>query len=158
MAGDPSAPNVAKPSAASDQLQVSSTPPGARVFIDGADQGITPVKLPGTADRHTMALLLPGHDLYLAEVDGQGVFDIKLKPVTPSSGSARIMVIRCKAKERYYVYVDGQPSGMTCPTERIHTNIGQHLVEVYDIVTESRTKFDVNVKDDRLSFRVRIDP
>jgi serine/threonine-protein kinase len=150
-------PVTAKPTATSDKLQITSKPSGARVFIDGADQGTTPVKLDGSADRHTMVLLAPGHDLYIGEVDGHGVFDIQLKPITPTGGNAGIKVLKCKAKERYYVYVDGAPTGMTCPTERIDTVVGQHTVEVYDIVTDSRRKFDVFVKDERLSARVRID-
>jgi eukaryotic-like serine/threonine-protein kinase len=150
-------PPEVKPTQTSDKLEIKSKPAGARVFIDGADQGATPVKLGGSADRHTMVLFAPGHDLYIGEVDGHGVFDIALKSVTPTGGHAGIKVIKCKAKERYYVYVDGAPTGMTCPTERIDTVVGPHTVEVYDIVTDSRRKFDINVKDERLSARVRID-
>jgi len=146
-----------QPTKTSDQLQINSKPAGARVFIDGADQGTSPVKLPGSNDRHTMVVLSPGHELYIGEVDGHGVFDIALKQVTPSGGHAGIKVIKCKAKERYYVYVDGNPTGMTCPTERIDTVVGPHTVEVYDIVTDSRRKWDITVKDERLSARVRID-
>jgi len=145
------------PTQASDMLQVSSKPKGARVFIDGADQGTTPIKVPGTADQHTLAVLLPGHELYLAEVKGQGAYDVALKPITPNGGHAGIKVQKCKDKERYYVYVDGLPTGMTCPTERIDTNVGPHTVEVYDIVTETRRKFDIVVKDERLSVRVKIE-
>jgi hypothetical protein len=126
------------------------------VFIDGADQGTTPVKLAGSTDRHNIALLLPGHDLYVAEIDGHGQFSINLTPVTPSGGRAGIKVLKCK-KERYYVFVDGKPTGMLCPTERIHTSLGPHTVEVYDAVTESRQKFDIDIKQDRLSFRVRLE-
>jgi serine/threonine-protein kinase len=147
---------VVAPSGASDQLEISSTPAGARVFLDGADQGTTPVKIPGTADRHNIALLMPGHDLYQAEVDGHGKFSIDLKSVTPSGGPAGIKVLKCK-KDRYYVFVDGKPTGMLCPTERIHTTLGAHTVEVYDAVSETRQKFDINVPDDRLSVRVRIE-
>jgi len=126
------------------------------VFLDGADQGTTPVKLAGSSDRHTISLMLPGHDLYVAEVDGHGKFAIELKAVTPSGGPAGIKVLKCK-KDRYYVFVDGKPTGMLCPTERIHTTLGPHTVEVYDAVSESRQKFDINVADDRLSVRVRIE-
>lgn|GEM_PF-1448066 len=147
---------VATP-ASSDSLAIASTPGGARVFIDGADQGVTPVKLSGSADRHTMALLLPGHELYVAEVDGHGAFAIPLKPVTPTGGRAGIKVIKCKDKARYYIFVDGKPTGMTCPSERIDTTVGPHTVEVYDVVTETRRKWDVNVADERLSYRVRVD-
>jgi hypothetical protein len=77
--------------------------------------------------------------------------------VTPGGGPAGIKVIKCKDKDRYYVFVDGKPTGMTCPTERIEVPTGTHTVEVYDLQTESRKKWDVNVEDTRLSFRVRVE-
>lgn len=151
---DASPPDAAKPA----ELSIVSMPPGARVFLDGANVGMTPLKLPGTPDRHTVALLLTDHELYVAELDGQGTFTIPLKKVTPGHDYAGIKVIRCKDKDRYYVYVDGKPSGQTCPTERIYTTLGKHTVEVYDIVTETRRKWDIDIKDGRLSYRIRIDP
>ncbi len=155
-AGSAAKPVVA-PTGSSDSLAIASTPAGARVFIDGADQGVTPVKLSGSSDRHTMALLAPGYELYVAEVDGHGAFAIPLKAVTPTGGNAGIKVIKCKDKARYYIFVDGKPTGMTCPSERIDTSIGPHTVEVYDLVTETRRKWDINVTDERLSYRVRVD-
>jgi hypothetical protein len=152
----PPPPTVA-PVAPSDALEIASTPAGARVFLDGADQGVTPVKLPGSADHHTLALLLAGHELYTAQVDGHGKLQLELKSVTPHGGPAGIKVITCKDKERYYVFVDGAPTGMTCPTERIHTELGTHTVEVYDVVSESRQKWDINITDTRLSYRVRVE-
>jgi hypothetical protein len=80
----------------SDQLVITSTPSRARVFLDGADVGATPLKLPGTPDRHTIAVLMAGHELYVAQVDGHGSFAIPLKEVTPSGGPAGIKVTRCK--------------------------------------------------------------
>ena len=127
------------------------------MFLDGADMGTTPLKQPGTADRHTLAIMLPNHELYVAQVDGKGSFAIPLKEVTPTGGPAGIKVLKCKDKDRYYVFVDGKPTGMTCPTERIETEVGPHVVEVYDVTNDSRRKFDIDVKDTRLSYRVKID-
>jgi serine/threonine protein kinase len=148
---------VITPTGPSDQLSITSTPPGAHVFLDGADVGQTPVSLPAANDRHTIALLLPGHELYIAEVDGKGTFAIPLQEVTPSGGPAGIKVLRCKDKDRYYVFVDGKPTGQLCPTERIEVELGPHTVEVYDAVSESRKKWDIVVKDTRLSHRVKIE-
>lgn len=150
--------NTATPTGASDQLQISSKPAGAHVFIDGADQGTSPVKLPGSNDRHTLAVMLPGHDLYVAEVDGHGVFDIDLKEVekAPKGSYAGIKVLKCK-KDRFYVYLDGKGTGQMCPTERINTSVGPHTVEVYDIVTETRRKFDITTKDEGASERIRLE-
>jgi serine/threonine protein kinase len=140
-----------------DTLSIASTPPGARVFLDGSDHGATPAKLPGSPDRHNIALLLAGHELYVAQVDGHGTFQIPLKEVTPTNGPAGIKVLRCKDKDRYYVFVDGKPTGQTCPTERIGCEVGPHTVEVYDVVSETRRKWDIVVKDTRLSFRIRVE-
>jgi hypothetical protein len=150
-------PNVAKPTASSDQLQITSAPAGARVFIDGSDQGTTPVKIPGSTDRHSLAVFSPGHDLYLAVVVGHGVFNVELKPIEKGPKAfGGIKVLKCK-KDRYYVYVDGRATGMTCPTERILTTVGAHTVEIYDIVTESRRKFNITVKDEGASERIRLE-
>ncbi len=157
VAAPPIDAGAATPAGNSDQLAISSTPAGARVYLDGSDTGVTPVKLPGSPDRHTIALLLPGHDLYIAQVDGHGAFAIPLKEITPTAGPAGIKVIKCKDKDRYYVFVDGKPTGMMCPTERIETDVGPHTVEVYDAVTEVKKKWDVLVKDTRLSARVKVE-
>ena len=153
----PAAPDAATAAAVSDSLSITSTPAGAHVYLDGAETGITPLKLPASADRHTVALLLAGHELYIAQVDGAGAFAIPLKEVTPPGGPAGIKVLKCKDKDRYYVFLDGKPTGQMCPTERIDTDVGAHTVEVYDAVTETRKKFDVVVKDTRLSVRVKIE-
>jgi hypothetical protein len=151
-------PPNATPSQKSDQLEVTTTPPGARVFLDGAEIGKTPMKTPGSADRHTLAVLLPEHELYIAEVDGAGVYNVTLNAVNLPKSGPGIKIETCKAKNRYYIYVDGVASGQTCPTaKRIVTTMGKHVVEVYDIVTETRKKYDVNIVDDRLSVRVKID-
>jgi hypothetical protein len=155
--GGPLAKKPLAPIATGDTLSIDSTPPGARVFIDGSDTGATPLKLPGSPDRHSIALLLAGHELYLAQADGHGTFQVPLKEVTPTNGPAGIKVLRCKDKDRYYVFVDGKHTGQTCPTERIGCEVGPHTVEVYDVVSETRRKWDIVVKDTRLSFRIRVE-
>jgi hypothetical protein len=135
---------------------IDSVPPGARVYVGGADMGVTPVKLPASADRHTIAVFLPGHDLYTAEIDGAKPHTATLVEVTPPDGPAGIKV-RCKTKDRYYVFVDGKPTGQLCPTERVGVGLGSHTVEVYDFVTEDRKEFSARVKETRNSLRVKVD-
>jgi hypothetical protein len=94
----------------SDKLVIHSTPPGAIVYIDGAAEGKTPVTIAGSSDRHTLAIFLAGHDLYLAEVDGTGAHDAKLVAISPPEGPGGIKV-RCKVDDRYYVYLVGKPTG-----------------------------------------------
>ncbi len=140
-----------------DGLAIASTPPGAHVFLDGADRGVTPLKLAALPGRHPLALLLGGHELYVAQVDGTGSFTVPLKAVTPSTGPAGIKVIKCKDANRYYITVDGKPTGMMCPTERIEVATGAHTVEVFDATSATTKKFDIVVTDTRLSYRVRLE-
>ena len=139
-------------------LFIDSTPHGARVFLDGKDVGETPIKLAALPAKHNVALVLAAHDLYVASIDGHGTFTVPLKDIPPWKGNAGIKLLKCTGKDRYYVYVDGKPTGMTCPTERINTTMGPHVVEVYDAQTDSKKKWDVNVPDERLSLRVRVEP
>jgi len=145
-----------QPGGPTDALLIESTPAGAHVYVDGADQGVTPARIAPSADRHSIALVLSGFDLYVAEVDGTGLHRATLTEITPPAGPAGIKV-KCKAKERYYVYVDGKPTGQMCPTERIGVDVGAHTVEVYDLVSEERRSYPARVKDTRVSLRVKVD-
>ena len=137
-------------------LLIESDPPGATVYVDGAEQGETPVKLPASADRHSIAIVKAGHALHTAEIDGSGTHRATLAEVDPPNGPAGIKV-RCKDKNRYYVFVDGAATGQFCPTERIGVETGPHVVEVYDLVSETRRSIKANVKGTRNSVRVRVD-
>lgn len=146
-------PPVAPP--ASDKLVLTSTPP-AQAFLDGADQGTTPITLAATADSHTLAMFAPGHDLYLATIDGSGQHAAALTPVAERAGRGGIKA-RCKAKRRYYVLIDGVGTGQLCPTERVPVDMGEHTVEIYDLLTEARRSFPVRVVQSSRSTRVKVD-
>ncbi|MBK9034677.1 MAG: protein kinase [Myxococcales bacterium] len=140
----------------SDKVVITSTPPGAMVYLDGADQGVTPLTLAATADEHALAVFAPGHDLYLATIDGSGVHDAALTALAPRTGRGGIKV-RCKAKRRYYVFIDGEPTGELCPTERVPVDLGTHTVEVYDLLTETRRSSSVRVVQISRSTRIKMD-
>ncbi|MCG8422181.1 MAG: protein kinase [Proteobacteria bacterium] len=142
--------------ARSDKLTIRSEPQRARVYLDGSRQGETPLTLDATADRHRLALILPGHKLYTAEIEGHGEIEIKLEPVTLPEGPGGIKV-RCRKKNRYYVFVDGIDTGQLCPSERIGVGIGMHIVEIYDPINDSRRQFKANVEDTHRSLRVRVE-
>jgi serine/threonine protein kinase len=137
-------------------LELVSNPAGARAFLDGADLGVTPLTLPPSSDRHDLALYLPGHALHLASIDGAGRHDVALTPVPSFTGLGGIKV-RCKAKRRYYVFIDGAPTGELCPTERIPVSMGEHQVEIYDLITETRQSGKVRVVQTARSTRIKFD-
>jgi hypothetical protein len=137
-------------------LTIESQPPGAQVYLDGALVGHTPIKIESTADRHKLAVIAPGYKPHIAEIDGRGKVLAALDEVTPPNGPAGIK-IRCRQKNRYYVTLDGEPTGQLCPTERLGVELGEHTAEIYDPVTDSRRVYKVQVEDTRLSVRVRVD-
>ena len=146
----PDAPPIA------EKLTIASKPEGATVYLDGTLIGETPISVDGTRDKHKLAVILAGHKLHVAESPGAGDVMVELEEVTPSAGAGGIKV-RCKTKNRYYVFVDGRDSGMLCPTERIGVKKAPHVVEIYDPITDTRSRFDVEIKQTRRSTRVRVD-
>jgi hypothetical protein len=137
-------------------LRIESVPEGASVYLDGALKGVTPIDLPASGDRHKLALILPGHTLHRAEIDGSSKIAVELTPTPKFAGAAGIKV-RCRSKSRFYVIVDGQHTGMLCPTDRLGVKLGKHTVEVYDPVTDSTQVHELDIEDTHSSARVRID-
>ncbi len=155
-APDAAGAEVVGPDPGNDKLVIRSEPAGARVFVDGADQGKTPVTLSASTDRLGVVIVLPGYALHVAEIDGKGAHAATLTAVTPTEGPAGIKV-RCKDDDRYYVFLDGQPTGQMCPTERLGVGTGDHTIEVYDLISETRRQFSAKVRGTRASLRVRVD-
>jgi serine/threonine-protein kinase len=145
-----------RPPAAEGKLVIESKPDGAVVYLGGTEVGETPITIDATPDSHVLALVKPGYKLHVAQVEGSGHIDVALTAVTPINGRAGIKV-RCKKKNRYYVILDGEDTGQLCPTERLGVSLGEHVVEIYDPVTDTRNSFPANVKETRRSLRVRVD-
>lgn len=139
-----------------DKLIIRSKPRRARVYLDGSFQGKTPLTLDATTDRHRLAIILPGHELHTSDIDGNGTIEVTLGEVAPPAGPAGIKV-RCRKKNRYYVIIDGHDTGQLCPSERIGVEVGEHKLEIYDPVSDSRQEFPVTVEDTHRSLRIRVD-
>jgi hypothetical protein len=152
-------PVAEKPSAppgGTGKITIQTTPPGAKIYVDGTLIGKSP-QIIDADDSHRVAVIMPGYRLVLLEVDARtGTQRLALEEVTPTGGPGGIKV-RCRDKNRYYVFVDGRDVGQLCPTERIGVEIGQHVVEIYDPETDSRRQFPVDVQETRNSVRVRVD-
>jgi eukaryotic-like serine/threonine-protein kinase len=144
------------PPAAGDKLSVTSQPAGALVFLDGALKGKTPLTLPATQDRHKLTLVLAGHKLHRAEISGGSPVSVTLDRAEKPSGPAGIKVV-CKSVARVYITVDGVDTGMLCPTDRIHVELGAHTIDAYDPVTDTSASSKVDVKETHHSVRVKLD-
>ncbi len=138
------------------KLLIRSDPEGAKVYLDGTLKGKTPLAVDATNDNYRLALIYPGYKLHTGQTDGTGIVSVGLTAVTPAGGPAGIKV-RCKKKNRYYVFVNGEDTGQLCPTERIGVSKGVHKVKVYDPVTDAWREFRAEVDQTRRSLRVRVD-
>ena len=132
---------------------------GARVFLDGADTGVTPVKLPGSrrsphdraAAARPRALRRGGRRHGRVRDHAQGGHAARAAP--PASRSRK-----CKDKDRYYVFVDGKPTGQTVP-DRAHRRPSSARTPSRSTTSSPRRRktCDIVVKDTRLSVRVKIE-
>jgi serine/threonine-protein kinase len=110
-------------------LFLSSDPPGADVFINGAKQsGQTPVTLPLAAGNYKLTLRLQGYDPYsgTVEVKDNAQTELNLKLSARANGRvawAQVVTIPKGAD----ILVDGAPTGKTTPS-RVELPIGLHTV------------------------------
>jgi hypothetical protein len=155
-AAEPPPSNDTPPAGDGGPLVIESDPAGALVYVDGAEQGKTPAHVASSADTHSIAVFLPGYELYTGDIPGSGTQKVKLTKAVPTEGNGGIKIL-CKDKKRYYVTVDGHGTGQLCPTERIGVKLGTYQVEIYDFVTESRKTYSAKVTGTGASRRIRVD-
>lgn len=122
------------------QLDVLSSPEGAEVLINGVARGTTPVRLraaPGRALR--VMLTLPGYRLYKGPVWMPSRLGRRVRILLPkvthparraAPGGTALQVV-CKPGRHNRVYLDGQDTGLDCPTPRIAVLPTVHMVSVY---------------------------
>jgi serine/threonine protein kinase len=110
-------------------LFVSTRPPGADVFINGAKQpGQTPVTLPLAAGQFNMVLRLSGYEPFVGQVQVkdniQTTMDVALNPRSePHVAWAQVTTTPTGAE----IVVDGTPTGQVSPA-RVQIPAGAHIV------------------------------
>jgi outer membrane biosynthesis protein TonB len=139
------------------EVRINSAPPGAAVWIGGRERGRTPlaVRLPRASTRVT--LVHAGHRLVKASVDpaDRASLDEKLSAIpAPARGETGVRV-DCTTPGRYPVLVDGEETGLICPTGRIPLTPGTHKVALYLPETDDTLEREVEVTDGIKSIKLR---
>jgi len=112
-------------------LFISSRPPGAEVFINGALQsGKTPVTLPLAAGAFNLVVRLNGYEAYVGQVqvkdNVQTTMELELKPrAQPHVAWAQVTTTPTGAE----IFVDGVSSGKFSPA-RVQIPAGAHTLVV----------------------------
>jgi serine/threonine protein kinase len=114
--------------------RVTSTPPGAPLFVDGVAAGVTPAALPLPAGAHTLVLAAEGYRLWHGVIDAGTTVAAQLVPAqlpATVAGTAGLK-LSCKHAGQWRVLIDGADSGRGCPVEeRIELRHGWHRITLY---------------------------
>ena len=138
-------------------LEITVTPRGAVVYLDGARKGTSPIELAGSGDRHKLVVMMRGHELHREDIAGAGKIEVTLQPIPRWTRGPAGIKVRCKSRDRLYVIIDGKHTGELCPSERIPVPLGEHTVEVFDPVTDTTVTEKANIKDADHSHRIVVD-
>jgi hypothetical protein len=110
-------------------LFISSDPPGAEVFINGAKQsGQTPVTLPLAAGQYNLVLRLPGYDPYVGSVQVKDNIQTQLSTKLAERSTSRVAFAEVHSNPAgAEIFVDGNSTGRFTPS-RIEVPTGTHNV------------------------------
>jgi protein kinase-like protein/PEGA domain-containing protein len=110
-------------------LLITSDPPGADVFINGAKQsGQTPVTLPLAAGQYNLVLRLPGHDPYVGSVQVKDNVQTQLSTKLTQRSTTRVAFADVKSSPAGgEILIDGNSTGRLTPA-RIELPTGIHNV------------------------------
>jgi serine/threonine-protein kinase len=110
-------------------LRITSDPPGADVFINGAKQsGQTPVTLPLAAGQYNLVLRLQGYDPYVGsvQVKGNGQAQVNTKLAERTNNHVAWAQVRTDPGGAE-IFVDGNSTGRYSPA-RVEIVAGMHTV------------------------------
>ncbi len=108
-------------------IYVSSKPPGADVFINGAKQaGQTPVTLPLAPGQYNLVLRLPGYEAYAGGIQVEDNIQTQLDVTLNEKSAARVAWAQVRTNPRgAEILVDGASTGQVTPA-RVQLPAGMH--------------------------------
>lgn len=140
--------------------RVSSTPPGAQLFVDGEPRGTTPATLELAAGDHRVVVAADGLQLWRHVVAAGTALDAQLVPARLEriEGEAGLKLV-CKDSGLWRVFVDGVDTGRVCPLEeRLPLAPGPHKLTLYALRGDRTIERPIVVKDRGSSTRVFLEP
>jgi len=110
-------------------LFISSQPPGADVFINGAKQsGQTPVTLPLAAGQYNLVLRLQGYEAYAGNVQVKDNIQTQVNATLSEKSATRVAWAQVDSNPKgAEILIDGNPTGQVTPA-RVQLPSGLHTV------------------------------
>lgn len=140
----------------SDEIQVDSTPV-ASVYLDGEAKGKSPLKLKVKPGTHKLVLVADAYKFLRQEASGGQNISAKLvKAALPDdvSGSAAVKV-KCKTEGTLRILVDGNDSGLTCPTEELMLQPGKYTLGFLSPTSDELREKSIKVKKKGAKLKVK---
>ena len=108
---------------------ITSKPPGADVFINGAKQsGQTPVTLPLAPGQYNLVLRLPGYDAYAGNIQVKDNIQTQLDATLNEKSATRVAWAQVNTDPKgAEIIVDGASTGQFTPA-RVQVPAGLHIV------------------------------
>lgn len=149
---------VALPKKASPgELRLASEP-AADVYIDGQSRGRTPVTLPMTPGPHKLLLIAEEHGLLRREVTAGTDLSLKLEraKLPEDVAGTQVVKIKCKTKGELRILVDGNDTGLSCPTEALSVSAGRHTFGFLRPATEELQEKQQKVKGGKAATKLKV--
>jgi hypothetical protein len=110
-------------------IYISTQPPGADVFINGAKQsGQTPVTLPLAPGQYNLVLRLPGYEAYAGNIQVKDNIQTQLNAVLNEKSASRVAWAQVNSTPKgAEIIVDGNSTGQFTPA-RVQVPSGIHTV------------------------------
>ena len=127
-------------------IYISSQPPGADVFINGAKQaGQTPVTLPLAAGQYNLVLRLQGYQPYAGPIQVKDNIQTQLNATLNEKSAGRIAWAQVNSTPKgAEIFVDGTSSGQFTPA-RLQVPAGMHTITLrLNGFQEAKRRFQVS--------------
>ncbi len=139
------------------QVRLVTKPPGAAVWIDGAEHvGKTPITIETMPGGHRLLLVQAGFRMLRDTIDTSvgSVVEREMVPIDWGFDGPVILTVQCQTAGKFPVFLDGKETGLLCPVAGLKIRPGTHMVGVFVIPQNKLWSFERDVAPTPPSHRV----
>lgn len=145
------------PAVAPGELRLTSEPT-ADVYVDKQLRGRTPLTLQLPPGPHKLLLIAQEYKLLRREVTAGSELSLKLEraKLPDDVAGSQVVKIKCKTKDELRILVDGNDTGLACPTEALLLSPGRHTFSFLQPTTEELQDKQQKVKGGKGATKLKV--
>lgn len=145
------------PVIAPGELRLTSEP-AADVYLDKQPRGRTPLTLQLPPGPHKLLLIAQEYKLLRREVTAGSELSLKLEraKLPDDVAGPQVVKIKCKTKDELRILVDGNDTGLACPTEALTLSPGRHTFSFLQPATEELQDKQQKVKSGKGATKLKV--